>query len=128
MPQRSKFKAELQASSDDTKNNMITKEDLDKLEVKIGKIESAEKVENADKLLKLIVDFGTEKRQIITAMASFFPNPGSLVGKQVPVFVNLEPKVFRGHESQGMIMAIDTENGPVFLLPESEVANGSRVI
>lgn len=107
---------------------MITKDDLAKIEIRIGKILTAEKMENADKLLKLQVDFGSEKRQILTAMAEFYPDPKILEGKQMPFFYNLEPRTMRGEVSQGMIMAIGTEGKPTFLVPESEVPDGSTVL
>lgn len=103
-------------------------EDFQKFEIKIGTIKSAEKASNSDKLLKLIFDFGSEERQIITAMAVHFPDPKVLVGKQIPVLLNIEPKVFRGNESQGMIVASDNNGKPVFLVPEEEVPNGTPII
>lgn len=105
---------------------MITYEDFAKLEIKIGKIITAEKVENADKLLKLAVDFGDEKRQIVSGIAEWY-KPEDLVGLQVPVLVNLEPRVFMGVESQGMILAAGTEGKAVLLNPAEEVPVGSKV-
>ncbi len=106
---------------------MITFEDFKKLEIKIGKVVSVEKIPDSDKLLKFIFDFGTEQRQIIAGMAEFFPDLSLLVGKEMPVLINIEYKEFRGYESQGMILAIDIDNQPVFLLPEREVPTGSIV-
>lgn len=106
---------------------MADKEDLEKIEIKIGKVVLAEKVENADKLLRLEVDFGAEKRQIVTAMAEFF-SPEDFVGKEFPFFTNLEYRKFKGVESQGMIMAVSVEGKPVFIIPEKEVPPGSPVI
>ncbi len=107
---------------------MITYEDFKKLEIKIGKIKSAEKAEGADKLLKLIFDFGSEERQIISAIAEYFPDPSVLVGKELPVLTNLEPRAFRGHLSYGMILAADLDGRPVLLHPEKEIPAGSPVI
>lgn len=106
---------------------MVTFDDFKKLDIKIGKIVSAEKISEGDKLLKIIFDFGAEQRQIMTAMAPFFPDPSVLVGKQMPVLLNIETKTFRGYESQGMIIAADVNDHPVFLLPEEEIPNGSIV-
>jgi methionine--tRNA ligase beta chain len=106
---------------------MITIEDFKKVEMKIGKILTAEKVEGTDKLLKLEVDFGSEKRQILTAMAHFF-SPEHFIGKSVPFIVNLEPRKIKGLESQGMILAADGPDGkPVLLMPEKEIPPGSQV-
>lgn len=97
-----------------------------KPEIKIGKIISAEKVESADKLLKLEVDFGDETRQIVTGITQWF-QPKDLIGKQVPVLTNLEPRTFRGFESQGMILATGTDQKPVLIIPEEEVLLGSKI-
>ena len=105
---------------------MIKIEDFEKCEIRIGTVEKAEKVEGADKLIKLEIDFGDEKRQVLTGMAEFF-DPDHFIGKQIPVLVNLEPRRFKGIESQGMIVAADVEGRPVLLLPEEEIPNGSIV-
>lgn len=106
---------------------MITFDDFKKLEMKIGTVISAEKVPDADKLIKIMFDFGSEKRQIMAGIAEFFPDPAELVGKQMPVLVNLEPRTFRGHESQGMIIAADEDGKPVFLHPAHPLAPGTIV-
>ncbi len=101
-------------------------EDFKKLEIKIGKVLSAEKVEGSDKLIKLDIDFGTEKRQLVAGMAEFF-EPSYFVGKELPVLCNLEKRKFRGAESQGMILAADVEGKPVLLHPSEEIPPGSLV-
>ena len=106
---------------------MITIDDVKKVEVRIGKVVSASKVENSDKLIKLEVDFGTEKRSILTAMANYF-EPEHFVGKEMPFFTNLEPRKMRGLVSEGMIMAADVDGKPVLLHPEKNVPPGSSVI
>jgi len=106
---------------------MATIEDLEKIEIKIGKITFAEKIENTDKLIRLEVDFGEEKRQIVTAMAGFY-EPEYFVGKEFPFITNLDYRKFKGVESQGMIMACKVGEKPVFLIPEKEVPPGSQVI
>ncbi|MDO8572740.1 MAG: hypothetical protein Q7S11_03160 [bacterium] len=84
---------------------MVSIEDFAKLKIKIGKILSAEKVPDADKLIKFTVDLGEgSPRQILSGIAMHYPDPSVLVGKQVPVLTNLAPRVIRGHESQGMIL------------------------
>ncbi len=106
---------------------MINIEDFAKVEIKIGTIVSAEKIPEGEKLLKLVFDFGDEQRQVMSGIAEFFPDPSLLVGKQMPVIVNLEPRKLRGYESQGMIMAIDKGDGIVLLKPEINVPAGSKV-
>lgn len=103
-----------------------TYEDFQKLEIKIGKVLSAEKVENADKLLKLEVDFGEEKRQIIAGIAEYF-EPSEIIGKQFPFIINLEPRKIRGLESNGMILAVDAKEGLALLVPQKEVSLGSKI-
>jgi len=124
----------------------ISFDDFKKLEIKIGKILSAEKVEGSDKLLKLEVDFGTEiitlpaeegdeapkteerpiRRQIIAGIAQFYA-PDALIGKECPFAYNLAPRMLRGLESQGMILCPSDENGPVLLHPDKEINPGSLV-
>ncbi|HEV2340038.1 MAG TPA: hypothetical protein VGT05_04780 [Patescibacteria group bacterium] len=106
---------------------MVTFDDFTKLEIKVGTIIEATKIPQGDRLLQLIFDFGDEKRQIMSAIAAFYPDPSVLVGKQIPVITNLETRTLKGHVSQGMIMATDDENSIVFLVPEKPVKNGVRV-
>ena len=105
---------------------VITFNDFKKLDIKIGKVLSAEKVEGSDKLIKVEIDLGVEKRQIVAGMAEFF-EPYHLIGKEVPVLTNLEPRTFKGIESQGMILAADVNGKPVLLHPEYEIPAGSIV-
>jgi len=106
---------------------MITFEDFKKLEIRIGKIVEAERVENSNKLLKLKVDFGSEQRQILAGIARFY-EPESLIGKQCPFAFNLEPKMLGEIESQGMILCPSNENGlPVLLHPDKEVPPGALI-
>ncbi len=105
----------------------ITFEEFKKVEIRIGKVLSAEKVENADKLLKLQVDFGEFQRQIISGIAQSF-TPEELVGKKLPFIVNLEYRKFKGEESQGMLMAIDVPDKTVLLVPEEHVPEGTEVV
>lgn len=105
---------------------MINFEDFKKVDLRVGKIEEADKVENSDKLIKMIVNTGEEKRQILGGIAEFY-KPEDLIGKEVVVVVNLEPRSLMGFESNGMVLAIGTEKGPVLISPEEEVDPGSKV-
>lgn len=105
---------------------MITFDDFKKLEIRIGKILSAERVEGTDKLLKLEIDFGAEKRQIVAGIAESY-QPEQIIGKKVPVLMNLEPRSIRGVESQGMILAADNAGKPVLMHPDRDVPPGSVV-
>jgi methionyl-tRNA synthetase len=104
---------------------MATIDDFHKIEMKIGKILVAEYIEGADKLLRLEVDFGEEKpRQILSGIREYYA-PEDLVGKHCPFVTNLEPRTLRGLESNGMILAVKTEDGGAVLLhPDKEVPPG----
>jgi putative transcription antitermination factor YqgF len=107
----------------------ISYEDFAKVEIKVGKILTAEKMPDADRLLKLTVDSGEKKtRQIIAGIAQFFPDPAKLVGKNCLFVTNLEPRIIRGEKSDGMILALSTEDGAFSLLePDSSIPIGTRV-
>lgn len=107
---------------------MITIDDFHKVEIKIGEILEAEKVENADKLLKLSVNFGEEKpRQIVSGIATYFENPADLVGKKCAFATNIEPRVIKGLESQGMILAVSGDNFFSLLEVGRDVLPGSCI-
>ncbi len=107
---------------------MITYDDFAKVEMKIGEIKSVEVVPDADKLLRLVVDFGEETpRQIVSGIRMYFEDPQVLVGKRCPFVTNLEPRVIRGLESQGMILAVSHEDTLGLLFPHQEVPVGTRI-
>lgn len=121
---------------------MISIDDFSKIELRAGKILSAEKVPDTDKLLKLSVDMAettevvdeagnktaTPKyRQILSGISMYFPDPQVLVGKTVMFVANLEPRTIRGLESQGMILAVSTPEGGFSLLePNSTIPPGTK--
>jgi methionyl-tRNA synthetase len=108
--------------------DIINIEEFKKVEIRVGLITKCEKVENADKLLRLQVDFGEfGQRQIVSAIAEYY-QPEDLENKKLPFIVNLEPRKFRGEESQGMLMAMDTDENPVFLVPAEDVPLGTLVV
>ena len=102
-------------------------DDFAKIDLKVGTIVSAEKVEKADKLLKLQVDLGFETRTIVSGIALHF-EPAAIVGKQVTVVTNLAPRKMRGIESNGMILMAEEKDGKlIFVQPEETTNNGSTV-
>jgi methionine--tRNA ligase beta chain len=105
---------------------MISFDDFNKLDIRIGTILEAEKVEGADKLLKLLVDIGDEKRTLVAGIAETY-QPEDIIGKQLPILTNLEPKKLRGIESQGMILAIDIDGKATLIHPDKKIDNGSKV-
>lgn len=107
---------------------IISYDDFAKLDIAIGTILSVEQVEGADKLLKLMVDVGEEMpRQIISGIKEYFEDIQVLVGKQCPFLVNLQPRVIRGFESQGMILASNHEEVFALLIPHNALPAGTRV-
>ena len=107
------------------KKSLIQYDDFAKLELKTGTIVAAEKVEKADKLLKLEVDLGSEKRTIVSGIA-LFHNPEQIVNQKVVVVTNLAPRKMRGIESNGMILMAEDADGKLAFV-SSEVSNGSNV-
>ncbi len=106
----------------------IAFEDFVNMDIRIGTILEAEKVAKTKKLLKLKVDVGIDKRTIVSGIAESF-SPENIIGQQVCVLINLEPRKIRGIESQGMILMTETKEGKLsFILPDNEkVHNGEQV-
>ncbi len=107
----------------------ITIDDFAKVEIRVGKILTAEKIPDTDKLLRLTVDFKEEQsRQIVSGIAMRFPDPQALVGTKCAFVTNLEPRMLRGFESQGMILAVLSEEGAFSLLNVSQdIPEGTKV-
>ncbi len=102
-------------------------DDFAKIDLRSGTIVAAEKVEKADKLLKLEVDLGFEKRTIVSGIALHF-EPASLLGQQVVVVANLAPRKMRGIESNGMILMAENADGKLYFVSAQEAAsNGSTI-
>lgn len=100
---------------------MISYDEFKKVEMTIGKILSVEEVPDTDKLLRLIVDVGEdEPRQIVSGIKLYFDDIQTLVGKRVPFVTNLEPRMIRGLESNGMIVAVSDKDGNGFSLLEAD--------
>jgi methionyl-tRNA synthetase len=105
----------------------IVYDDFAKLDLRVGTVTACEKVEKADKLLKLTVDLGAETRTIVSGIALHY-TAEEMVGKQVVVVVNLAPRKLKGIESQGMILTAEDKDGKLRLLkPEEAVNPGSSV-
>ena len=105
---------------------MINFEEFQKIDLKIGKILEAEKVENSEKLLRLKVDLGEEQRQIIAGIGKVY-QPQDLINQEIVVVVNLEPKTLMGFKSQGMLLAADNNGEPILIKPEKEVLPGTKI-
>jgi methionine--tRNA ligase beta chain len=105
----------------------ISIDDFKKVEIRVGEILSAERIEGSDKLLKLAVNFGeAEPRQVLSGIAPYIPDPSVLVHKRYPFVTNLAPRKMMGLESQAMIMATGGGEEPLYLF-ETNAAPGSLV-
>src|SRR6185436_158161 len=107
---------------------VITIDDFVKVDLRAGTVVEAERVKGADKLLRLVVDLGFEKRQVLAGIAMAYA-PESLIGRKVVVVANLQPRKLRGLESNGMIVAasLGPEDKPVLIGFHEEVENGARL-
>jgi tRNA-binding protein len=105
---------------------IITFKDLEKLDIRVGTILEVVEVEGSDKLVKLIVDFGDFKRNILVGMKKERENPKEIEGLQALFVVNLEPKEMFGEVSEGMLFDIGYSDKitPVLAVPEKKVPNG----
>ena len=109
-----------------TMQDAITIDDFKRLQIRIATVTSAEPVPKSTKLLKLTLDVGGETRTIVAGIAEDY-TPDQLVGKQIPVLVNLQPALIRGIVSEGMMLAADVDGRAVLLHPDREVPSGSTV-
>ncbi len=105
---------------------IIEYDDFKKLKLKVAEIFEAEKVEGADKLLKLQIDLGSEKRQIIAGIAEYY-KPEDVVGKKIVVLTNLKPAKIRGVESNGMLLAASKKNKLTLVTVDDEIPPGSSI-
>lgn len=118
--------AEVEATFPPQKNN-VTFDDFSKLDIRLGTILEAERVPKADKLLKLVVDTGIDKRTIVSGIAEHY-SPEEIIGKTVSVLLNLEPRKIRGVESQGMILMAENSEGKLsFMTPEKGFEAGGEI-
>lgn len=107
--------------------DIITYDDFKKLDLRIAEITEAIRIKNSEKLIMLKLNVGElGERQIVAGIGSVY-EPEILVGKQIVIVTNLEPKKLMGHESQGMLLAVSDELGPVLIVPESEVKSGTMI-
>jgi len=106
--------------------SIINFEEFDKVDLRAGKVVEAERVEGSDKLLKLQIDLGEEKRQILAGIGKAY-TPEELINKTLIVIINLEPRMLMGLESQGMVLAVKDNNNLSVLVPEKEIVPGTKI-
>lgn len=105
----------------------VSYEEFSKMDIRTGTVLEAERVPKTQKLLKMTIDTGIDKRTVVSGIAEYF-TPEEMVGKQVSMLVNLEPRKIKGIESQGMIlMAEDADGKLVLVQPAAKVENGSEI-
>jgi len=111
---------------------MISFEEFQKIDLRVAKVIEAENVKGSEKLLKLKIDLGSstgsgrEIRQIVAGIAKFY-KPEDLIGKEIIMVANLEPKILRGLKSQGMLLAAESENKISLLIPDKEMPAGAKI-
>jgi len=110
----------------ETDANLITIDDFSKVELRVAKVIEAEKVEKADKLLKMKLQVGEETRQVVSGIAKYY-TPEEMVGKTLILVANLKPAKLRGIESQGMILAATNENGLSLVTIDKDLGSGAHV-
>jgi len=105
----------------------ITFEEFQKLDMRVGKVLEANQIPGSRNLIRMIVDFGTEKRQAVAGLLQWY-KPEDLVGKKYAFILNLKRRKFLGVESQCMILAAEDDKGNVVVLqPEKDIAEGSKI-
>ena len=109
-----------------SEDEKIAIDDFMKIELRVAKIIEAAEIEGADRLLKLQVDLGSEKRQLVAGIKKTYTTE-ELVGKYIVVVANLKPARLRGEESQGMLLAAQTKDGPALVSFDKDVPLGSIV-
>ncbi|MFA5009409.1 MAG: methionine--tRNA ligase subunit beta [Candidatus Paceibacterota bacterium] len=106
--------------------DLINFSDFEKIDLRLIKIISAERIENSEKLLKILAETGQEKKQIIAGIGKFY-SPEDLIGKTVVAIINLEPRMIVGLESQAMILAVKSENDLSLIVSEKDLPFGLKL-
>lgn len=105
----------------------MTIEEFKKLDLRVGQVIEAEKIEGSDKLLRLEIDLGDEWRQVVAGIGEYY-TAEELINKQVVIVANLESKIIKNIESQGMILAAEDKDGNISLIvPDKKITPGSKV-
>jgi len=123
-PQEARQKTESEKKEE--RMEQITFDEFKRMDLRVGQVLKAEKVEGTQKLVKLEVDIGMENRQMVAGVAELYP-PETLIGKRIIVVANLKPARIRGIESQGMLLAADLEGKPIVPFFKEDVPAGTKV-
>lgn len=106
--------------------DIINFEEFEKIDLRIGRIIEAERMEGSDKIIRTLIDLGEEKRQVLAGIGKYYA-PEDLINKDVVVVVNLLPRKIMNLESQGMILAVKDEENLSFLTTDKKIKNGSKI-
>ncbi len=123
---KAKAKEEVKKAEFEPFSPEIDFEDFTKLDIRVVKVLEAEKVKKSDKLLKLLVQIGTEKRQVVAGISQYY-NPDDLIGKQIVMLINLKPRKLMNEVSEGMILAAKFDGKLSVLTTEKEMPSGSKI-
>ncbi len=104
----------------------ISIEDFAKLDIRLAKVLSAERVEGSEKLIKLTLSLGDEERTVVAGIAKHY-SPEELVGKKILMLANLKPRKIFGIESQGMVLALTSEDKLSLIVPDRDIEEGAKV-
>jgi len=105
---------------------MVSLENFQTIDLRTAKILHAERIKNSKKLIKIQIDLGEEKRTIVAGIGEKY-EPEELIGQLIIVVANLEPKEIKGIKSEGMLLAVDSKNGPVLIVPLEQVFVGEKI-
>ena len=120
-------KSEIKNPKSEISKPLTSFDEFSKMDIRIGTIIAAARVPKTDKLLKLSIDTGIDKRTVVSGIAAYY-DPEKIIGQQVSILVNLEPRKIKGIESQGMILMAENANGELaFVAPTKEIDNGGTV-
>ena len=126
MQEKKKVEADAGQSKDKAVADLIDIADFGKVQLRVAQVLEAEKIEGADKLLKLQIDLGNEKRQLVAGIAKFY-TPEEIIGKKVVVIINLKPAVIRGVESNGMVLAASKGKKLTLVVPDGDLPVGAKI-
>ncbi len=110
----------------DYMSEKISFDEFKKIDMRIGTVKDVKDHPNADKLILLTVDLGSEERQLVAGLKKYY-NKDELLGKQIVVLCNLEPAVFRGEKSEGMLLAAESGDVISILQPDKKIENGAKI-
>ncbi len=104
----------------------ITYEEFSKLDIRVAKIITVERIKGYKKIVKAKIDLGNEERELVVGGAEYY-QPEDLIGKVVIILANLQPRKIAGIESEGMLLAADVDDKPIWLTIDGDAPLGSRI-